>query len=588
MVENQLNSSIEGNEKSDQPLFDFGNCTSNNIRLLSNLIIATLIIYIINLIIDIILLNHISVFYFQRTIVVVLLNLITLYICKQQRLIIGSILFIISGYLMTYSLIIVNPSLFIKILPLYSLMTILFVAVIFKIRAILLTIIVNLINLYVTSEIMKDEIHNLNEIIIFLISATFLIIICSILINKWFLNIKVQNNQLYHNNSELFRNLCVLEDTAGKRKLFLAKMNHELRNLIHIQSAMIESLEENNSELIKNSEFQIIMKMNESLTNIMENYDNDAKITKLSLDAKLRKEDIEIRKFINELVDLHLFFSRKKQLEISFVINPQIPSIVQGYPQILHQILLNILNNSIKFTEKGKIQLNIDLISLNQSETILQFDVSDTGIGIENSKLDSVFEPYFQADPSISLKYGGMGLGLAITKQLVEMMGGNINIESEVGKGTNITFTIKFQSEISSSLSDISNNIPEYGVQPLRLLIADDSEDNREIMKHFLSQTNHLLDFAIDGEEALTKFVNNQYDVILIDLNMPNMDGFTTIKNMRLWEAENKLEHHTKIIVVSGSESIKNKDTNLFNGYLRKPFSKKQFIQIIQELELGQ
>lgn len=214
---------------------------------------------------------------------------------------------------------------------------------------------------------------------------------------------------------------------------------------------------------------------------------------------------------------------------------------------------MNLLGNSMKFTEKGKVELNVKQVKVEGNLSTVCITVSDTGIGISNDKIKSIFESFKQADRTTSRKFGGTGLGLSIVKNLVELMGGTIEVKSEIGKGStficNIPFEIKYLNNKSSyKLNDMEKK-EEKKVLNLKILVAEDNSINRKIINRYLNNLSCVFDFAENGVKAVESFKTNTYDVILMDVQMPEMDGLAATRIIR--EKEKEIGGHIPIIALT-------------------------------------
>lgn len=272
-----------------------------------------------------------------------------------------------------------------------------------------------------------------------------------------------------------------------------------------------------------------------------------------------------------------------KQIELTSMVPPDVPAVVLGDPTRLRQVLMNLVGNAIKFTERGTITLQVHT----DGPERLRFIVSDTGIGIPEDKLDTIFDPFTQLDSTTRRRYGGTGLGLSITKQLIHLMQGEIAVESTVGEGSRFTFGIQAQPVEQHGVTASANEDrqqPKTGspASPpaLRILVVDDLEDNREIVALFLKDRPYRLDMAENGLVALTTFQQTAYDLVLMDIQMPIMDGLETTMAIRKWERE---QHRspTPIIAFTAHALKEEQDKSLHAGctaHLTKPIKKQALL----------
>jgi CheY-like chemotaxis protein len=247
----------------------------------------------------------------------------------------------------------------------------------------------------------------------------------------------------------------------------------------------------------------------------------------------------DLNEFVEDSLNLMRPIASKKCLDLTYTIDETTPDAIMGDPGRLQQILTNLLSNAIKFTDRGTISVSISGQKLNGICHRIYFQVKDTGIGIPENKMDRLFQSFTQVDSSTTRRYGGTGLGLAISKKLVEMMGGQIWAETQLHKGSTFYFTILVDATVIMPTSTIVSEIKkdyEIGTdrnQFLRILLAEDNAVNQMVMKKMLNKLGYHVDVAADGEEVLHSLELKPYDLILMDVQMPEMDGFETTRAIR-------------------------------------------------------
>jgi CheY-like chemotaxis protein len=233
---------------------------------------------------------------------------------------------------------------------------------------------------------------------------------------------------------------------------------------------------------------------------------------------------------VYEIRKTFVFKAEEKGIGLKMNIDERVPQFLSGDPFRLNQILLNLLSNAIKFTKEGHVSLEIQLVKQNKDSVSLEFSVSDTGIGIPKDKLAHVFESYTQAYTDITRRFGGTGLGLAITRQLVEMQGGVISLSSEVGKGTTFSFVLELNKGVTESAGDISDMVADLlekrDFGGMRVLLVEDNPMNQFVANQVLELWNIKVDFADDGLQAVNLLQENDYALVLMDLQMPVMSGY--------------------------------------------------------------
>jgi CheY-like chemotaxis protein/HPt (histidine-containing phosphotransfer) domain-containing protein len=254
-------------------------------------------------------------------------------------------------------------------------------------------------------------------------------------------------------------------------------------------------------------------------------------------------------------------------------------------------VLLNLLGNAIKFTECGEVALRVTPDADSTASGSLRFTISDTGIGIPSEKLGAVFERFTQADSSTTRRYGGSGLGLTISKRLVELMGGCIRVESDVAKGSVFSFTVPLEIWAGATRrATVSVGAdPEPPLPALRILLVEDSPDNRTITVAYLRDTPYQVEIAENGAIAYEKFTAGHYDLLLMDRQMPIMDGLTATRAIRVWEQTNH-RAPTPIIALTASALKGDQEKCVAAGctaYLTKPIKQEVLLQAIKEHSIG-
>ncbi|HND85833.1 MAG TPA: ATP-binding protein, partial [Pseudobdellovibrionaceae bacterium] len=303
---------------------------------------------------------------------------------------------------------------------------------------------------------------------------------------------------------------------------------------------------------------------------------------------------LDLPALVKNVHDLMQLRAESKGLELKLKVHPEINVGIKGDPTRLRQVIMNLVGNAIKFTEKGYVQITVDFADDLKKELI--FSVKDTGLGIPKDKHSILFNSFVQADSSITRKFGGTGLGLVISKNLAHLMGGKIWFESDAGKGSTFSFTIPYapvaESEIKALYGEqtVAPSQPIEDIKPMTVLIVDDSEDNRFLLINYLKKVPQLKVIqAENGVEAFASFKENDLDLILMDIQMPEMDGYQAGALIRAWEAD----HHKKpipMIALSANamlEDIQKSLQNGFNQHVSKPVKRDVIIAVIQQYANG-
>jgi CheY-like chemotaxis protein len=285
-------------------------------------------------------------------------------------------------------------------------------------------------------------------------------------------------------------------------------------------------------------------------------------------------------------MDLIAPIASEKSLKLGYSIEDDTPALILGDPTRLQQILINLLNNAVKFTEKGEIMISVSSIRLDNDSHEIHFAVKDTGIGIPEDKMDRLFQPFSQVDASTTRRFGGTGLGLAISKKLVEMMGGKIWIESEVSKGSTFHFTIQVKSTLKTptdtqkSVSLFEAGIQENSDYDLHILLAEDNTVNQMVTQKMLKKLGYKADVVANGIEVLQALEHQTYDVILMDILMPEMDGLEATRAIR-----KRCPDRPKIIAMTASALVGAREMCIaagMDGYISKPIKIEELSAALQ------
>jgi PAS domain S-box-containing protein len=394
-------------------------------------------------------------------------------------------------------------------------------------------------------------------------------------------------------------------DQANQAKSsFLANMSHEIRTpmnaIIGMSRMALETPLDKKQDYLLNT----IHHSAESLLGLINGILDFSKIESglFELDQapfRLEQTIIQVLQTVEHLV-------LKKGLQLDYAMDPDIPSIVAGDELRLRQILMNLVTNGVKFTEKGGVSIRVTVQEEMEDEIFLQFRVQDSGIGIVPEKLDAVFDQFVQVDSSISRGFEGTGLGLSICKKLCELMGGTIGVTSVPEQGSIFTFTVLLQKSSDKEFDHFENN--ESSVEPtipaMRILLVDDNEANRYLAQAMLSKNRHQVVEAVNGLEALKIMLEHDFDVVLMDVQMPKMDGLTVTRIIRACEegrripSEEELSDglgkslcsrlkggHVPIVALTAHAMQKDKQQCLeagMDGYAVKPFQEKDIFRAIQ------
>ena len=358
---------------------------------------------------------------------------------------------------------------------------------------------------------------------------------------------------------------------------FLANMSHEIRTPLNAILGFIDILKDRVKDEESTKYLNIIDKSSYSLLGVINDILDFSKIQNGKIE--LENRDFNPKEEFQDIA--FLFDATAKEKQINFKINiDSLPHSINSDILRIKQIILNLLSNAMKFTLPHK---SVEFTISYENELLL-FSVKDEGIGISNDKIKKIFDSFVQEDSSTTRKFGGTGLGLSISKELVTLLGGELKVTSEKGEGSQFYFTIPVK--IGEEIIELKKEQKYRQFSQEKVLLVEDNHANQLFMKVILKKMNLQFDIANDGTEAVEKFKSNNYDIILMDENMPNMNGIEATKHILNYEKKKKLRH-TPIVALTAN-AIKGEKERFLNAgmdcYLTKPVDKVKLINVIEEL----
>ena len=373
---------------------------------------------------------------------------------------------------------------------------------------------------------------------------------------------------------------------------FLANMSHEIRTPMNGVLGMAELLLHTDLNEKQRSYAEMLHRSGESLLGIISDILNISKIEAGKLE--IERIGFDLHEATRSAVELYREVGRRKGVAIELQIAPDVPRHAVGDPNRLRQVLINIINNGLKFTEKGSVRIRVTLVEKSGNGHYVGFEIKDTGIGIPAEAIGAIFELFAQVDGSTTRKYGGTGLGLAIAKQLVELMGGEIGVESEPGQGSTFAFivylneaparapereeAVEAPQEPGSPIED--RRMPKFGA---RVLLAEDNPVNCEVAHAMITALGCDVDVARNGMQAVAALSRQSYDLVFMDCQMPELDGYEATRVVRLQERGSG--RHTTIIALTAHAMAGSREYCLSAGmddFLSKPFNLEQLQEMLE------
>jgi PAS domain S-box-containing protein len=389
--------------------------------------------------------------------------------------------------------------------------------------------------------------------------------------------------ELQRKNEELSAALTAAHAAAEAKSRFLANMSHEIRTPMNgivgmadlLLSAPLGREQKEYAETIQKSAGALLT----IISDILE-------LSRMEAGkVELETAPFELAAVLNEVCALLGLEARLKGLQLSAQVDPAVPRMVSGDAARFRQIVISLVGNAVKFTDSGEIVVRLELESGTAETATVRVTIRDTGIGIAPEQCAELFDRFVQGDDSATRKYGGTGLGLAISKQLVEMMGGRIGFESELGRGSTFTFTAVFRKHFEPAAPAPLTPAPSatsFSQTGPRILLVEDNQVNRKIALHMLEKSGYHADTVSDGRQAADAVLRDHYDVVLMDVQMPGMDGIAATVEIRRREDVNR---HTPIVAMTARAMAGDREECLAAGmddYITKPIQMEELRQAIQ------
>ncbi|OAB76237.1 hybrid sensor histidine kinase/response regulator [Cochleicola gelatinilyticus] len=427
----------------------------------------------------------------------------------------------------------------------------------------------------------KQKSINVNKLTTGLAIA--LIVILSLLTLSLYKNNNLRakaNDLLQDKNSELQLAKEKAEKASLAKAQFLSTITHELRTPLYAVTGLTHLLMEENPKAHQKEHLNSLKFSGEYLLSLINNI---LDLNKLEANkVEIEKRSFNIKKHINDVLIALRKSAEDRKNKLNFEFDEKVPENLMGDPLKLSQILINLVGNSVKFTQNGDIYIRVKKVEQTNNKVMLHFEIQDNGVGISKKKQKSIFETFSQGSLQINRKFGGTGLGLSIVKNLLELMNSKIHLESNLGQGSKFWFNIPFEVSESQIKSNVQNNssfnIDYTALENKTVLVVEDNKINQMITKKILEKNKMECQVADNGMDAIKLVERNNFDIILMDIHMPGISGIEATQKIRDFNKEIPIIALTAVTI---DENLDDFYRAGFNEIIPKPFKTEEFFEKI-------